>query len=323
MNRPQTVFMYSGQGSQYYQMGKELFEQLPLFREKMLWLNNVAIAINGNDILATVYDNNKRIIEPFSDLPFTSPAIFMIQYALTEVLIERGIIPDKVLGTSLGEMVALSVAGIIAADEMLKIVIEQSAAIVRFCRKGAMMAVLETPEKFPLYTTSTKEVELVAVNYPRNYVMAGPHDELEQIAERLLKEQVLFQYLPVSYAFHGSMMDVVKDPVLNAFNHVRFFKPVIPLLSCVTGQLINTVTKEHCWDIMRKPICFPEVLRLLEQDGKQYKCIDLGPSGTLSNFIKLGASSENISSYACMSPYVRPLEALEKISSLFFEKSAK
>lgn len=102
MNQP-IVFMFSGQGSQYYQMGKELFAHNAAFRQKMLDLDDFAVSRFGYSVLKEMYHTGNRLSDPFDRLLFSHPAIFMAEYALAYALEQRGIRPDYVIGASLGE----------------------------------------------------------------------------------------------------------------------------------------------------------------------------------------------------------------------------
>ncbi len=102
MNEP-LVFMFSGQGSQYYHMGKELFKENTVFRQSMLEMDAIAARRIGTSIVEEIYHPGKRVSDPFDSILFSHPAIFMIEYSLYKVLEDRGIYPDYVLGSSLGE----------------------------------------------------------------------------------------------------------------------------------------------------------------------------------------------------------------------------
>lgn len=100
------VFMFSGQGSQYYQMGKMLFEHNKIFKNHMIDADSYFIKMTGNSLIKILYDSNKRQTDLFLDFSLTHPAIFMIEYALTKALIDNHIQPDFLLGNSVGEVTA-------------------------------------------------------------------------------------------------------------------------------------------------------------------------------------------------------------------------
>src|SRR5687767_4157459 len=101
MSKP-IVFLFAGQGSQYFHMGRELFERRPDFRAHMEELDAVARAVTGTSVLAALYDPQRAKSDPFAYTPLTHPAIFMVEFALTQLLQNSGWRPDCVLGASLG-----------------------------------------------------------------------------------------------------------------------------------------------------------------------------------------------------------------------------
>ena len=97
------VFMFSGQGSQYYQMGRELFEGHSIFRDWMYDLDAIAYSAGRQSVLSHLYNETNKISDEFNQLLYSHPAIFMVEYALAQILLDRGIKPDYLLGTSIGE----------------------------------------------------------------------------------------------------------------------------------------------------------------------------------------------------------------------------
>ncbi|MEL7145697.1 MAG: acyltransferase domain-containing protein, partial [Bacteroidota bacterium] len=98
-----TVFMFSGQGSQYYHMGSKLYDANPVFRREMDRLDAIVKAESGRSVVAELYNEQHKFSVPFLSLPLTHPAIFMVEYAMFKTLESEGITPDYVLGSSLGE----------------------------------------------------------------------------------------------------------------------------------------------------------------------------------------------------------------------------
>lgn len=189
MEKP-IVFMFSGQGSQYFQMGKELFDQNPSFRRWMLQLDRISSSITGESVLEILYDPTKAKGDRFNQTKHTHPAIFMLEYALASTLIESGIRPAYVLGSSLGEFAAAAVAGILDAEQALTAVLKQAEVFESTCVPGGMLAVLAEPA---VYENSIlkNETELVGVNYHSHFVISGGMVQI-QAAERFLREKKSF-----------------------------------------------------------------------------------------------------------------------------------
>ena len=102
MPAAETVFMFSGQGSQYFQMGRELFEKNETFRDWMIRLDDIPRHVSGKSVIEVLYSDVYGKGDRFDRTLLTHPAIFMVEYSLAETLVEAGVRPDMVLGVSLG-----------------------------------------------------------------------------------------------------------------------------------------------------------------------------------------------------------------------------
>src|SRR5687768_7603573 len=137
-----TVFMFSGQGSHYYHMGCKLFEAEPIFRKHMHELGEIVRSECGVSVVDELYNPKRRLFDPFWSLQLTHPAIFMVEYSLFKLLQAQGIVPDYVLGSSLGEVAAATIAGVLNETDALKLILQQAGIIENKCSAGRMIAVL-------------------------------------------------------------------------------------------------------------------------------------------------------------------------------------
>lgn len=311
------VFMFSGQGSQYYQMGKELFEHDPVFRRWMVALDDIAREIMGESVLRHVYDEKRKRSEPFDRILYTHPAIFMVEYSLAQVLIESGIKPDYVLGSSLGEFTSAALAGILGVDDLLKSVLKQAESFETHCEKGGMLAIIHHADMYNATPLIYENSELASINYDSHFVVSGEKEKLKEIERFLISKNIICQSLPVSYGFHSSYIDPAALSYKN-FLRLKFHQtPCIPFVSCLSGTTISNIPTDFFWDAVRNPIQFPKAIRALET-GRDRIYLDLGPGGTLANFAKhIVANDSKSESYTIMTPFNRDLKNLEKIRGLF------
>lgn len=284
MGKP-IVFLFSGQGSQYYHMGKELWKHHPAFHKWMLRLDALMAPYTGISVVNELYHPQKGVQDPFDRLLYTHSAIFMVEYALYQVLLEQGIKPDYVLGTSMGEFASAAAADVLSVEDIAMCVASQALAIERSCAKGGMIAILDRPDLYYETPQLYENCELASVNYSSHFVISGGDDRLGRIIQFLKEEQILHQRLPVSYAFHSLQIKAAEIDFLSLAQVKSYRQPVIPLISSLQGGLAKDVNDRFFWEIISRPIRFQEAIRYLEN---LHECIyvDVGPSGTLANFVK-------------------------------------
>lgn len=304
--------MFSGQGSQYYQMGKDLYAHHPVFKEWMQRLDDAARKIMGQSILEKLYDAGNHPGTPFDDTWFTHPAIFMVEYALYRVFAESGFAPDYVLGASLGEFTAAAVSGACSWEDMLSILINQVKIFQKHCLKGGMCAIVHDHRLFQRTPLLHENSELASRNFPDHFVVAGRLASLKIIENDLEKAGIAHQHLPVSFGFHSALIEPAAEKLLAIMQQQRFGTPDIPFISCVRTEVIPTVQADHWWDVVRKPVEFQQTIQKIEKD-QPFIYVDLGPSGTLANFVKQNLTKRSESeTFHVFSPFGQDLSNLEK-----------
>lgn len=312
--RNPVVFMFSGQGSQYYQMGRELFEGNDVFRYWMLTLDNLVRPMVGASIVEQLYGRN-GVADSFDCLLYTHPAIFMVEYSMAQTLIETGVQPDCVLGVSMGEYAAAVVSGVISIEACLNALIRQVEILGSSCVQGGMLAVLHKPGLFDETPLFFENAELAAVNYAEHFVISGSIQRLEKITGYLKEKNLVFQRLPVSFAFHSSLIEPGGLDYTKHLRSISLSPPKVPFVSCATASTHTTVCDEHFWQVIRRPILFEQTIRTISSSNESIY-LDLGPSGTLSTFIKYISLANIPQSHAIMSPFSGDMERLEKVLRL-------
>lgn len=136
INFQQMHYMFSGRGSQYYKMGEELYQKNKIFQKWMLRLNDSIYKIIGESIIHLLYSKKYGKRDIFDRTLFTYPAIFMVQYSLAKMLIEEGVNPSYVLGTSLGEFAASAISQILDLEGILDLLIKQAESLEKNCKNG-------------------------------------------------------------------------------------------------------------------------------------------------------------------------------------------
>lgn len=310
------IFTFSGQGSQYLNMARELYLEQSVFRNWMNKCENIVSSLIGESLLDKIYSEKKINDKNFDRTLFTHPAIFCVEYSLAMVFLENGIVPDCVLGSSLGEFVSATVAGVMNIEETLECVTKQAEILETYCQRGGMLAIIDDPEIFYQVPQIYENSELVGVNYKSHFVISGDNEKLDLISGILKKRDILCQLLPISHAFHSSLIDSAELPYKNFLNKKTLKSPKISFASSVYGNMLEKIQNDYFWDIVRKPIKFNDSVQRLESEG-EYIYIDLGPFGTHANFIKhnlhKGSRSEV---YSIITPFNQDMKNLSKVMAM-------
>lgn len=275
--------MFSGQGSQYYQMGKELQDN-PIFSYWMKQGDKILKDLGQPSFLTTLYENKTR--EGWSNLLLTHPGLVIIEYAVSQLLKNLGVVPDAVLGFSVGEFSAAVVAGVWTFEEAVRAAYEQAKLIVNLCAKGGMTAILASPDIYWESHLLKEHVHLAGVNYSEHFIIAGRSDVLSETHQTLKYLNRTFVPLHVDYAFHSKEIAAAQFPFEQYCKaYLRLKDPEISLISGLTGLPLNKVPGSYFWDVVYQPLSFQRVITFLETHPKTLY-IDLGPSGTLATFVK-------------------------------------
>lgn len=311
--KPRTIWMFSGQGSQYYQMGLELYEKHALFREELEKADRIASRMINESVLEITYRARNDRFEPFDQILYSHPALLMIEYALSRVLLESHIRPDALLGYSLGELTSMVVSGAVSLDDGMAFAVK-AAELIDFCAPaGKMLAVLHSAELFDQNPEAFAGCEIAARNFPGNFIVTGPADAVKRLQRFLSSREINTIELPVAYPFHSSRMSGIDTPLREAAGLVSFGVPQIAVLSARNGEPVETCTAAQLLDSMSCQVDFAATVRKLESTGPCLY-VDLGPSGSMATTVKYnlsqGSQSEILAIVTRFGQEVRNLERL-------------
>lgn len=234
------VFMFTGQGSQYLNMGAGLYEHEPLFREQVDRCAELLRPQLGLDLRAVIYPTETGTAEAAQEAlrqtALTQPALFVIEYALARLLMVWGIRPEALIGHSIGEYVAACLAGVFSLEDALALVAERG-RLMQQMPPGAMLSVrLGEAELAPFLCAG---LSLAAVNAPAQCVVAGPADAIAGLQKQLAERGHDCLRLRTSHAFHSEMMQPVLAPFADRVRAVELHPPRLPFISNVTGTWIT------------------------------------------------------------------------------------
>ncbi|WP_394829326.1 PfaD family polyunsaturated fatty acid/polyketide biosynthesis protein [Pendulispora albinea] len=317
MSKQKTVFMFSGQGSHYYQMGKELFEEHPIFRKTMLELDESFAKLAGGSVLKELYREDRKASDWFDTIRYTHPGIFMVEWALFQALRSEGIEPDCVFGVSAGEFAAAAAAGMMKVEDVARCIAKQVEVIEATCPTGAMLAVLADPTTFERIDAGGEHAEIAGVHYASHFVLSGPTEGIARVARSLDRLGTVHQKLPVSYPFHSRWVDPTRAAYCEFLSSREMRRARIPFVSCLRGDFLDALAPDHLWQMGRGPILFREAVRALETTGDEWVYVDLGPSGTLAGFVKNNAKERSPKAVvSILSPFGPATKGLERVKEL-------
>jgi len=316
-----TVLMFSGQGSQYYGMGSELYEHEPVFRQTMGRLDAVAAARLGSSVVELLYHSGRKKSEPFDDLARSSAAIFMVEYALACTLAASGVAPRQVLGVSLGMFAAASVAGALAPEAALAAVLDQAGIIERSCAPGAMLGVLASPALYEQHPKLFRHSELAGISGPGHSVLACPASEVRCIVDFLRTNKVAFQQMPVGYAFHSRWIDPAREGCMALYAALPWQAPRLPLVCCAAHGVLDQLSPDRLWAALRLPIQLASTIGSLEAGGPR-RYLDAGPASTLATMLGyvLGPTSTS-GLFKILSMFAGEHKSLERVRETFLNET--
>ena len=300
-NGGKLVFMFGGQGSQWYAMGRQLIECEAVFREAVLTVTNLlkdlGVAWSLMDELMAPEDVS-RISENF----FAQPATFAIQYATAQLLMSWKIHPSAVIGHSLGEFAAACVAEIVTVREAVQLVLAR-ATLQEKCPNNGGMAALglseESAKTLLLKLKLSATLDIAAVNDAKSVTVSGEAQSIEALGQHLAihAKDTFWRVLGTKRAFHSTHMEPIKKPFQAAMKRINVNPQLakIPMYSTVEGEVISGQRFDgvYWWRNIRCPVQFnPAVKRLLKDGYKQI--IEISTQPILAHYVKQIALQNNL-----------------------------
>jgi len=262
------VFVFSGQGSQWWGMGRELLREEKLFREQFEECDKLFREF-GNWSLMEELSSDQRSSR-LRQTEIAQSAVFSLQIALAALWQSWGVKPSAVVGHSVGEVAAAHTAGILTLREAARVIFHRGRSMKSAPETGRMLAAgLDAEQAEEFAAGFPGEVAIAAFNGPNSVTFSGEAAALEEIARTLETRGVFNRFLQVNYAFHSHHMDVAKDELLPALGKLETAPAQLKMLSTVTGTLVDgrDLTSDYWWRNIRQPVRFGAAIAALSGQG--------------------------------------------------------
>jgi acyl transferase domain-containing protein/acyl carrier protein len=288
LNNCPITFMFTGQGGQYVNMARELYQSEPTFREecdRCFALLQPHLRIDLRSCLYPTQKDIEQATEQLKQTAITQPALFAIEYALGKLWMSWGVQPQAMIGHSIGEYVAACLAGVFSLEDALALVATRG-RLMQQMPAGAMLSVNLSADAVQPFLG--EKLSLAASNAPSLSVVSGSVEAVEQLEQQLEAKGIGYRRLHTSHAFHSQMMTPIVGTFTDHLKRINLKSPQIPFISNVTGTWITAAeaTDPNYWARhLRQGVRFAEGIAELLKDSRVL-FLEVGPGRTLSTLTK-------------------------------------
>lgn len=293
LRKQHIVFMFSGQGSQYVNMGREIYENNLFFKNEMDKCFDIFYKQNGYDLKSIIYpcedmEYARRGMEQFE---YIQPILFIFEYSMTRLLNYMGILPDTLIGYSLGEIVAACIAGVFTLEEAMKVITKRG-EIMRKTERGMMLSVPLKKEELAQYLNHKLSL---AIDNGLSCIISGLKEDVQDFEKQMLTRKIICMPLKSLYGAHSHLMEPILKDFYTFLSRIELKEPKISLISNITGKKVenNEIIEPEYWvQQMRQTVNFAGgINEILKED--QVVFIEIGPGRDLSLLVHSWMTNQN------------------------------
>ena len=275
------VFVFSGQGPQWFAMGRELLEREPVYRRVIEECDRLLRAPAKWSLLKELTSGESR--SRLDQTEIAQPAIFALQIGVAALWRSWGIVPDAVVGHSVGEVAAAHVAGVLDLEQAIRLIFHRGRLLQSATGRGKMAAAELTPEEAErLLADYQDRLSIAAINSPSSVVISGESEALQEIFNLLEQRRKFCRFLQVNYAFHSPQVEPYRTELVRALGGLKPARARIPILSTVTGKAAagDDLDPEYWGRNVRRRVEFASAMDELIQAGHNV-FVEIGPHPVL------------------------------------------
>jgi len=289
----EVCMMFTGQGSQYPGMGKELYTNYPIFKSIVDECCEHFDTHLEKSLLSIMFaDTGTSEADLLNQTYYCQPALFTLEYALYHLWISSGVKPNILIGHSIGELVAAAVGGVFSLRDACRLVALRAQLMNDLPSSGSMVAVCATEADVISIIAPWKDcIDIAAVNHLNQVILSGSTEAIETIIEVMESLDIRTKKLQVNQAFHSRNLEPMIDAFGKGFDDVKLKTPSVPIMTCSRSS--TAIQDRSYWTKqIRDPVYFFDgILRAISEGTTTF--IEVGPSTTLSEMVRSTSSTRD------------------------------